>query len=58
MTGLGLTLLVFGTRQLYVQRADMMIYNVSADSTLAGKDSYEALRNVPMIIAERNGSIR
>lgn len=45
-------------RPLYQNRADVMIYDVSADSTLIGKSSFDALRNAPMLIVERNGKVR
>jgi hypothetical protein len=43
---------------LYQNKSDVMIYNVSRDSSLLDKDSYEALKYTPMIIAERNGNVR
>jgi hypothetical protein len=43
---------------LYQTKADVMIYNVARDSSLVDKDSYEALKYAPLIIAERNGTVR
>jgi hypothetical protein len=43
---------------LYQTKADVMIYNVACDSSLVNKDSYEALKYAPLIIAERNGTVR
>lgn len=43
---------------LYKTKPDVLIYDVAADSTLLGKSSFEALRNVPMLIVERNGKVR
>ncbi len=43
---------------LYQTKADVMIYNVASDSSLVDKDSYEALKYAPLIIAERNGTVR
>lgn len=43
---------------LYQIHSDVLIYNVSADSSLVGKTSFDALRNIPMLIVERNGSVR
>lgn len=43
---------------LYIISSDALIYNVAADISLAGKTSFEALRNTPMLIVERNGTVR
>lgn len=45
-------------RDLYKTTSDAIIYNVSSDSTLIGKNSLEALRNAPLLRVERNGNIR
>lgn len=44
-------------RNLYKTRPDVIIYDVKADSSLIGKNSFEALRNVPLLNVERNGNI-
>ncbi len=43
---------------LYESRPDGIVYKASADSTLKGKDSFEALRNMPLLNVERNGTVR
>lgn len=50
--------IVSGKRPLYTTRPDAMIYNVSSDSSLIGKNSYEAFRNAPLLNVERNGTVR
>ncbi|MDE5738757.1 MAG: outer membrane beta-barrel family protein [Bacteroidaceae bacterium] len=49
---------VVAKRELYTMRPDVMIYHVNADSSLVRKNSYEALRNVPLLHVERNGTVR
>ncbi|MDE5561209.1 MAG: TonB-dependent receptor [Bacteroidaceae bacterium] len=49
---------VTADRMLYTVRPDVITYNASADSSLAGKNSFEALRNAPLLRVERNGSVR
>lgn len=43
---------------LYESRPDGLVYKASADSTLKGKDSFEALRNMPLLNVERSGTVR
>ncbi|MFA4182067.1 outer membrane beta-barrel protein [Xylanibacter rodentium] len=43
---------------LYTTRPDVFIYNVSADSSLAGKNGFETLHNFPLLHVERNGTVR
>lgn len=45
-------------RYLYKISADAFIYDVSSDSSLIGKNSFEALRNTPLLNVERNGTVR
>lgn len=44
-------------RDLYKTRPDVIIYDVKADSSLIGKNSFDALRNVPLLNVERNGNV-
>lgn len=44
-------------RDLYKTRPDVIIYDVKADSSLIGKSSFDALRNVPLLNVERNGNV-
>lgn len=43
---------------LYESRPDGFVYKASADSTLKGKNSFEALRNMPLLNVERSGTVR
>lgn len=49
---------VKGNRKLYKASPDAIIYDVSSDSSLIGKNSFEALRNAPLLNVSRNGTIR
>ena len=49
---------VKGNRRLYKASPDAIIYDVSSDSSLIGKNSFEALRNAPLLNVSRNGTIR
>lgn len=48
---------VKANKKLYKTKPDAIIYDVSSDSTLVGKNSFEALRNAPLLNVARNGSV-
>lgn len=49
---------VSARKNLYEIRPDVIIYDVNSDSSLMKKTSYEALRNVPLLNVQRNGTVR
>lgn len=49
---------VKGNLRLYKASPDAIIYDVSSDSSLIGKNSFEALRNAPLLNVARNGTVR
>lgn len=48
---------VRGRRKLYRILPDQIVYDVDADTTLRGKNSFEAMKNVPTLVVLNRGDI-